>query len=81
MMIESDNPKYVEVLRPNEGKILLKFESVHIVTIDQVIEYDQVAGLEILVETTTTFALMIVWVRRQTPLAIIFDTVRDHASG
>ena len=80
-MIESDNPKHVDVLQPNEGKILLKFESVHSVTVAQVIESDRVAGLETLVETTSTFALMIVGVRRQTPLAIIFDTVRDQALG
>ena len=80
-MIESDNPKHVDVLQPNEGKILLKFESVHCVTVAQVIESDREAGLEMLVETTSTFALVIVGVRWQTPLAIIFDTVRDQASG
>ena len=80
-MVTSENPKHIAVLRPNEGKIFLKFKSVHLVAVAQVIKYDRVAGLEIIVETSAIFALVVVWVRPQTRLTITHDTIRDQRSG
>ena len=80
-MVTSDNPKTIGVPRPDKGKIFLKLKSIHLVAVAQVIECDRAVGLEVLVETSTTFALVVVWVRPQTRLAITHDTIRDQRSG
>ena len=80
-MVTGEYPKVIEVPRPDEGKIFLKFKSIHLVAVAQVIEYDRGVRLEILVETITTFALVVVWVRPQTRLTITHDTIREQRSG